>query len=83
MRLTFRLSSSADPDLIAAMEQIPKRDRSRIIREALRAFFYPTDTNTPERSPGAPRIHLDLSAADLKEGDQDPNEKLDDLLSNF
>lgn len=83
MRLTFRLSESADPDLISKMEEIPKRDRSRTIRDALRDHFFGSNTNTPGETAAAPQLQLQLSGDDLREEDLDPDDKIDDFLDQW
>lgn len=80
MRITVRL---LDADLIGKMEEIQKRDRSRITREALRAFLFGGNTNTREDTENPPRIDLSLSDDDLKGEELDLEENMDKMLELF
>jgi hypothetical protein len=83
MMLTCRLSDQLDHDIIQEIDAIPKRDRSRTIREALRAFFYGQNINTTGNHVDAHRIKLSLSDDDLKGGDVDLEDELEKTLSSF
>jgi predicted transcriptional regulator len=76
MMVSFRLSEEWDPDLIQSINQIPKRDRSRICRDAIRSFLSPGSVS-------APKIKLELTKDDKRMGEMNLDEKLDKTLSWF
>lgn len=83
MRIIFRISEETDPDLYAAAEQLPKRKKSEICREALRAFLMGEGTNISKTIETPHRIKLALSDEDMEGEAIDPEDKVDDLLSLF
>lgn len=83
MRINFRLSDEIDPDLIQAVEKLPKRALSQTCREALRAFLLDRGAIGPEKAKRSPVIKIDLTDDDRREEDIDPDDKMDDLLSAF
>lgn len=69
--ISFRLRAGRDSDILIVLDAIPKSiDRSDIIRGALRAFFYPSNTDIPllPPKPRTPTVAgLQIRDKDLKE----------------
>lgn len=75
MMLSFRLNPDIDEEIIEKVEKIPKRDRSRTYREALRQYFFGGNASLNN----APSLKLDLSEEDKKKGNEN---NLDDVLNS-
>jgi hypothetical protein len=80
MMISFRLSEEIDQDILHEIRNIPKRDRSRTYREALRTHFFSERTEYPLHGN---KIRLKLTEGDSRAIEVDLDKTLEDTLSNF